>query len=250
MNKIEANDLTMPAPTTKYLTKTLNNMGMVTSYIDKYSAQFIAYAGKQKSPVLELGAGYGPVTIAALNAGATVIANDLDPQHLQILYNQTPVKDRERLTLLPGKFPQILNLPDESISGCYIARMLGYLETYELQEGFKKLFACLKPNAKLFIVSASLYAPGLSMALPIYEQRLLANDEWPGHFTNMKSIVPEAYQPYVPDRLNFLDEKVLTRELNHAGFIAEESHFLSRMDYPSQLRLDGREGIVTIARKP
>ena len=82
--------LMMPARLSKHIVMTLNGRGPVTSYIDEYTQQFIHYAAKQTEPVLELGAAYGFVTIEALKEGATVLANDIEPRHLQILYNLLP----------------------------------------------------------------------------------------------------------------------------------------------------------------
>ncbi len=54
------------------------------------SEEFIKYAGETEGIVLDIGAAYGVSTIPALQTGATVIANDLDGRHLQILEQNTP----------------------------------------------------------------------------------------------------------------------------------------------------------------
>lgn len=243
-------DLNMPAPVSEHLVMTLNGSGPATMYMDDYAKQFIQYAAEQTAPVLELGAAYGFVTIAALKAGATVIANDIEPRHLQILYNKTPEDCHERLTLMPGAFPRDLNLPAQSIAGCYIARMLGYLDPSQLQLGFEALFACLKTNAKLFIIASPPYKAIFRNTIPLYEQRIQENKLWPGYFTDLKQLVGGQYGPYVPDRLHFLDDIVLTRELERVGFVVEKAELFARKDLPRKALWDGREGVIAIGRKP
>jgi polyketide synthase PksJ len=244
-------DLTPYRYPNSYLVKTLNKKGPSSTYIDEYAKQFIHYAASQKDPVLELGAAYGFVAIEALKAGATLIANDLDPRHLNILYNNTPEGCRSRLTLLPGEFPQDINLANESIAGCYIAHMLGYLAPEDLPIGFMKLYRWLKPGALLFILSSSPYRAIYKDLLPIYEQRVREHQQWPGYFKEIKQLISGRLARYAAaDTLHFLDDKVLSRELMHVGFIIKEAKLYPRKDLSKKVTLDGREGVVVIAQKP
>ncbi len=225
---------------------TLNKKGPCTTYIDEYAKEFIQYAGQQTAPVLELGAAYGFVTIEALKAGATVIANDIDSRHLNILYNQTPLEYRNQLTLLPGEFPQDLNLESRSIAGCYVAHMLGYLSPLALRTGFERLFNWLKSDGKLFIITSTPYKGISRKIIPLFEQRIREEQEWPGYFTDLKKLISDK----MPNTLHFFDEKTLTRELRRAGFIVEKIELYARLDLPKRARWDGREGLMAIARKP
>ncbi len=246
----KSKDLDMPTPISDYLVMTLNNRGPVSSYLDDYAKQFIQFAAQQTAPVLELGAAYGFVTIAALEAGATVIANDIESRHLQILYQRTPKRYRDRLILLPGEFPQALNLAEQSIAGCYISRMLGYLEPSQLQVGMEKLYRCCKSQAKLFVISSSPFRALYRAIIPIYEQRIKENEQWPGYFTNLKTLVGAKLSSYVPEKLHFIDEKILAREVARVGFVVEKAELYTRQDLPRKLRYDGREGVAVVASKP
>ena len=53
----------------------------------------------QKKPILDIGAAYGVNTIPALKNGATVIANDLEQSHLDILVVNTPKKYRKKFKI-------------------------------------------------------------------------------------------------------------------------------------------------------
>jgi Methyltransferase domain len=243
-------DAKMPTPASKHIVKTLNKRGPVTTYIDEYTRKFIIDARHIKTPILELGAAYGIVTHKLLKTGATVIANDIDPQHLQILYNQTLKKYRTNLSLLEGTVPNILDLANDSIGACYVARMLGYLTPSKLQLTFEKIYSCLKPNAKFTILATTPYHGFFKKIVPIYEKRLQNHRKWPGYFTQLKSYFDPEYTTFIHDKLHFFDIPVLTRELAKVGFYVEFASTYARTDMPCHLQLDGREGIVVIARKP
>lgn len=240
------NDLKIPQRVSKYLVMTLNGKGPCTMFIDEYSRQYIQYAAQQKEPVLELGTGYGFMTLEVLKTGATVIANDLDPRHLELLSREVPAEHKNQLIKLPGEFPKDVCLPENSIAGCYVAHMLGYLSPENLQIGFEKLFLCLKSNAKLFIITSTLYKGVFRQLIAPYEQRVRHGDLWPGYFTGLKEIINSR----IPDALLFFDEQVLSRELERVGFIIEKIETYPRLDLPQRALWDGRESLVAIARKP
>jgi hypothetical protein len=248
----EDQDPKMPDRVSEYIVMTLNGMGPSTSYIDQFARQFIEYAAQQSAPVLELGTAYGFLTSAALKAGATIIANDLESAHLQILWNRTPEEYRSRLTLLAGRFPHAIDLPTASIAGCYVARMLGYLDPIDLQEGLKKLFHWLQTEAKLFIVSATPYSfrAIFKNIIPIYEKAVQTQKEWPGYISGLKKIVGGKYSNYLPDKHHFLDEVILSRELRRAGFMVEKTETYARKDLPDWALYDDRDAVAVIARKP
>lgn len=232
------------------ISSTLNQMGYTSSYLNDYALQFIDYASHQKQPVLEIGSAFGAVSLAALKAGAKVIANDIEPAHLKIIYERAPSELRSNLILLPGPFPDVLNLPEGSLGGCFASRVLGHLSFEKLREGFEQLFTCFSTNAKLFIITGSVYTRMFRSLIPVYEKRIMKNEEWPGYFTGLKKLVKEKYRDTIPDSLNFLSEGVLRRELERVGFIVDQVNFFQRLDLPEGFRWDGREGQVVIAHKP
>jgi SAM-dependent methyltransferase len=243
-------DMLIPYFDWEFFHCSLNNLGMVSTWIDDCAREFINYAGAQTGPVLELGAGYGAVAIEALKAGGTVIVNDLEMRHLEIIYNKTPVELKAHLTLMPGFFPEVFTMPHDSLHGCFTSRMLGHLTPVQLRDGLKRLFDSLIVNAKFFIVLGTLHTRTFKYLIPQYEKRVLQGDEWPGYFTGLKKYARYITRPYIPDILNFLDERVLKRELEAAGFVVLKAYSFERTDIPKPLRYDGREGFAVIAQKP
>lgn len=243
-------EVAMPRFLTEHLVMTLNNMGMMTTYLDEYTQQFLYFVNKHKGRVLEVGAAYGAVSLAALKLGVDVIANDICPAHLHILFENTPEEFRSQLQLLPGSFPDEVQLPPNSLTACYIARTLGYMPIPDMQRGLRNVYEFLKPGGKLFIITATVYTQALKNLIPSYEQRVRNKEEWPGYFTGLKDRVTQKYAAYTPERVNFLDPDTLTRELQNADFIVEKADFFAREDFPPHYQLDGREACIAIARKP
>jgi 2-polyprenyl-3-methyl-5-hydroxy-6-metoxy-1,4-benzoquinol methylase len=99
--------LEMPPADASGFVKTINNMGFMTTYLDEFSQQFVDSSANCDGPVLDIGCAYGNASLPALKLGARVIANDVDPRHLEIVSQKSiELGLRERLTLAPGRFPK------------------------------------------------------------------------------------------------------------------------------------------------
>ena len=91
---------------------TRNRMGWTSNQPNELSRLFIDFCGSAQAPVLDLGAAYGVATVPALEAGARVIANDLDSDHL------FEIPDHPNLTRLAGRFPDF-DLPPGSLAAVH-----------------------------------------------------------------------------------------------------------------------------------
>lgn len=111
---------------------TLNRRGRTSDQPNEYSRMFCEFAATAALPVLDIGAAFGVSTLPALAAGARVVANDLEPRHLEVLLERTPADDRARLTLLRGCFPHDLEFEDGSLSAIHASNLLNYLTGSEI----------------------------------------------------------------------------------------------------------------------
>jgi Methyltransferase domain len=248
---MEEEQLPIPYDINEHIQKTLNNMGLVTSYIDKYTRQYIDEAATIDKPLLEVGPGYGYVVRKVLKKGAEVIAIDLDARHLQIMHNEIPKHLHKNLKLIKGRFPEAIHLKNNYLGGCYLGRVLGYLTPEELQFWLETVFRYLAPGAKLYILATTPYRVSVQRIIPIYESRL--NDEsnlWPGYFVGLQALIDSRFINFIPDMMIFFDPEVLKRELSRVGFDVLTCNMYARRDLPQHMQYDGREGIVAIAQKP
>lgn len=238
----------MPTPEPGGFVKTLNNMGFMTSVLDPYSQAFVDFAPHGPGPALDVGTAYGVAALAALEAGANVIANDLDARHLQILQNRAPALLQSKLSLAPGDFPRSLHFQDGSLGAVLICRVFHFFSPEVIEESVRTLFRWLAPGGKAFIVTETPYVRTLKSFIPVYEQRRKDGALWPG-LVNVAEVDP-ALCAALPERMNLLDPDVLTRVFRQAGFKVEKVGTMARTDFPERLQLDGRESVGIIGVKP
>lgn len=226
---------------------TLNKTGFMTTHLDPISQEFVNYAALSSGAVLEIGTAYGIASLAALDKGAKVIANDLDIRHLKLLRSQVARKNLGRLMLLPGDFPDDFNkIPDNYVDAILLCRVLHFFDGPKIERAVEKAYRLLKPGGKIFIVVDSVYLKFLSRFVPEYEARVKKGDPWPGIIHDVHEYFNE---PDLPKMIHVMDPETLTRVLENQGFIIEKMTFLDRQDFPPDRRLDGRESLAAIGRK-
>lgn len=239
----------MPVAEPNGFVKTLNNMGFMTSTLDVFSKEFVEFSPKASGPVLDIGAAYGVASLPALESGARVIVNDIDPRHLDILRERAPESARSRLELAPGAFPDGLSFAPGSIGAVLICRVMHFFDGPAVEHSAQVLFRWLASGGKVFVVTETPYLKNFQNFIPTYEARRAAGDTWPGFVDDVMAIAPERGAS-LPPKMHFLDPEVLTRVFVKAGFIVEKAHTFARPEFPEDIQLDGRESVGIVARKP
>lgn len=242
--------LTMPVPEPNGFVKTLNSMGYMTSTLDRYSQAFVDFSPTAPGPVLDIGAAYGVATLAALAKGASVVANDIDPRHLEILRDRTPAEHRQRLSLAPGDFPDKLELRAGSLGAVLICRVMHFFDGPTIERAAAKALSWLAPGGKVFVVGETPFIGTARNFFPTYQERLKAGDPWPGYIKDMVALFDPARAKQLPPSMHLLDEPTLRRVFSNAGFVIEDVQHFARPEFPKDIQLDGRESVGLIGRKP
>jgi predicted SAM-dependent methyltransferase len=230
---------------------TLNRMGRATLDLTEYSREFVAFAPLAPGPVLDIGAGFGVATLAALTAGASVIANDVDDRHLRIIVEQASAAGvRERLEILPGWFPSDLDIRRERLGAIHASQVLHFLSERELMTGAALMFRWLQPGGRVFTISGTPYVKTLERFIPVYEERKRTGVPWPGAIQNVHEYSSHPTINELPDFMHFLDDETVARPFAEAGFVIERVEMYNRKGLPEYLKYDGRENVGLIARKP
>lgn len=238
----------MPPAEPNGFVPTLNGMGYMTSGLDPYSQAFVDFAPSAPGPVLDVGAAYGVASLAALAAGARVLANDLDPRHLEILRERA--KDEAKaLTLLPGAFPDGLDIPEGSLGAVLVCRVLHFFEGEAIERSADAVARWLAPGGKAFVVSETPFIGTARAFFPTYETRRRAGDPWPGIVRDVGAHDPKRAGS-LPKLMHLLDETVLRRTFTRAGLVVEKAGTFARPEFPKDIQLDGRESVGLVARKP
>lgn len=229
---------------------TANRMGWTSNQLNTISRRFVEDCARPGSVALDIGAAFGIATLPALAAGAHVFANDLDPSHLHRLRDATPPADLPRLTLLPGRFPRALRLPEASLTAVHASNVFHFLTGRQMELGLASCFHWLRPGGRFFLQVATPFQSPFERFLPLYAQRLAANDPWPGWIANVRDISDHGQLSQLPKSIHLLDLPIAERAFLHAGFAIEEAFLYRRHDLPASLFLDGRESLGLIAQKP
>jgi SAM-dependent methyltransferase len=200
--------------------------------------------------VLDVGAAFGVASIPALESGATVIANDMELRHLEILWERTPERLRSHLILNAGRFPEDLSFAENSLDAIHAANLLNFLRGDEILRGLVLIRRWLKPGGKVFTISGTPYAANIREFIPVYEKRKCRGVRWPGEAENVQQYSSHQTVSELPSFINLLDEDVLRDAFEATGFIIEKSEMFLRSGLPEYLYYDGRENVGLIAAKP
>jgi polyketide synthase PksJ len=231
------------------LIPTDNAMGIMTHEPSPAGEAFIELAAIARRPLLEIGAAYGNVTLPALRAGGTIIANDLSASELTILAAAAPEEHRRRLVPMPARFPEELHFAEGSMSGVLAAQVLHFFDGATVERAFTDVHRWLEPNGAFFVV---VMTPSLSFYTKFraeYELRASGGARWPGIF-DPRTAAPPEWRNQLPPMVNLFEKDVLQRCAVEAGFAIEALEYFCFRQFPAKHRTNGREFLTLTARKP
>lgn len=232
---------------------TLNGMGYmyeryypnVNEYLQAYFNNIPNVAG----PVLDIGVAYGVTVQDALLLGAEVIANEIYPPHLDIVKENVPELFKDRVTFNTSRFPNETNFEPNSLGAILASRVFNFLSGEEIEEGLEKMFTWLKPGGKVYVIAETIHKNLFQAFIAEHIKRKSQNHYWPGEMEDLHSNMPKR-QNHLPNHLHFLDENVLNRSFQKAGFLVEKCSQFSKKHIPEDAILDGKETVGIIGMKP
>ncbi|NDC39219.1 MAG: class I SAM-dependent methyltransferase, partial [Proteobacteria bacterium] len=204
---IPVNELLMPPAEACGFVPTLNGHGYMTNFCDGYMRAFVNHSAQCLRPVIDIGAAYGIATLGALANGATVIANDLDIRHLQILEQRVEPRHRTRLRCMEGAFPFGLSVDCGSLDAALLARVAHFFDGPKLTAAVETLWNWLAPGGHVFLTAETPYLGNFRDFIPIYEQRRKAGAEWPGYIEDVQRVT-KTRGAALPPTMHFLDPEV------------------------------------------
>lgn len=247
MSNAKAVNENWPKESEKGLIATDNAMGIMTTELSPAAAAFVQWAATARSPLLEIGAAYGNATLPALEAGATVIANDLSATELAVLARAAGEK-RRHLVLAPARFPGELYLGESSLSGVLAAQVLHFLDGPGVEEAFRAVYRWLEPGGYFFVL---VMTPSLSYyrtLRPEFEERVRRGERWPGIFDPRTVATPD-WKDHLPPMVHLFEKDILRRCCEAAGLAIETMEYFCFKNFPDKHRTDGHEYISLVARK-
>jgi SAM-dependent methyltransferase len=232
--------------------KTLNNCGSTYFYQTELTHLFLEKC--RSSPdqnVLEIGCAYGVKSAQIVQTGVSLVVNDIDERHIQImkeafakcaLHNSYFVEP----TFIVG---DIVNLKKEDFGekkfdAILIESVLHFFTPDQIYPVLSTCYELLTQNGEIYI---TVCAPFVQHIVDVYEENKKNGNPWPGFILDPEKIHPNEarlHKPYL-----FFDSEVLTRELTKAGFEIIFTKYVEKPHQEHDMALDGREGLIAIARK-
>jgi SAM-dependent methyltransferase len=227
---------------------TLNKMGWAHPGNDPITQQFLTFCKEHPGAnVLEIGAAYGDVSKLALENGANVWVNDLDPRHLSEFISSIPNEKHSQAHVVAGEFPAAIKLSPHSFDAILVARVFPLMKPEQFEASIVEIKKLLKTGGKVYVVAETPYLKSWRSFIPEYEQRKSKGERFPGYVSEIVKHNPSA-AAHISGFVNFLDPQVLTREFKDKGFEITWCKFINRTDFPESMRLDGRESVGLIAK--
>ena len=218
--------------------------------MNEVSRLFVDFCRDASLPVLDIGAAYGIATLPALAAGATVIANDLDSAHLEVLAQRCPREHRSRLVLATGRFPRHLHWAEGSLAAIHASNVLHFLTGPQIENGAASIAHWLAPGGRVFIQASTPWQKPWTRFVPLFEERRAQGEAWPGWMEDTRAHSDHGKLSQIPKSIHLLDDTVLCRVMEAAGLTVERCWLYRREDLPASLHYDGRECVGLIASKP
>jgi len=238
--------------TEELIVDTHNGFGWTSTVPNQITVALVEWLStlrEQVPLVLDIGAGLGVGTFPMLEAGARVIALDLETSHLDSIRQEATRRSlADRLTTVVGEFPGSLQFEELNVIHC--SNVLHFLPGSQIEFGATRMYDWLKPGGKLFLQVGTVYAGHIKRLLPIFEERRRSGVKWAGETDLAREFVAAEFSGATPTFMNYLDEIPVVEAFKAAGFHLENGWYYTRNGLPERLRSDGREHYGLIANKP
>jgi SAM-dependent methyltransferase len=240
---LEQNKLFLKEKEGERIFPTLNKYGYTHAKPLKYGRKFIEFCKHVTHPVLDIGATYGVNTIPALLAGATVIANDIEKKHLDILKINTPQALWNNLEFLVGSIPHGVELEVGSVEAILASGVLHFLNAEDFLIALAKIHRWLIPGGRFFFETSSVYNRLFSGFLKEYQKRKSDHVDFPGFVEDTEKYLG-ALSEYVPKQLTLFGKEELLKVFEQVGFDILEVGYFSLSD--GRGGIEGKENIGLI----
>ena len=156
---------------------TLNNFGYM--FVKEMPDFDLALAMMSRArPVLDVGCAFGYTCRLMLERGYRVIANDLDPKHLDALRVDLAGKSGPELITMPGDVLKLEGIEPGSLSGAFALNVLHFMSGAEIRGVFECVHRWLASDGVFMVTSLSPYASS-EESRRVYYNRLRDRCEWP-----------------------------------------------------------------------
>ncbi len=201
------------------LVPTLNKYGYMSDFLlDPYSLDFLIFATETPKHILEIGAGFGKLSLEIINYGGSAVINDLDPRHIQAVEEKVQKQYRNKIDFVVGAFPLETNFRDNTFDAVFV-RVTQFLSGDLIEKGLLKIYKWLKPGGRIYIVSPTIHMPHVQKhVLESFKRRRKSGDNWPGSDIESRDVFPRQIAENMPSKVHLMDLDVLVKGVLRCGF--------------------------------
>ncbi len=243
--------VTMPDPDEYGNIPTLNKYGFMSdAVLDPFTRDFVIHTTRNNNKVIEIGAGFGSLSLELLKNGASVIVNDLDGRHLEIIKKRIPKGLLERAEFKQGEFPRDIDLPAGSLDAVF-CRIFQFISGKDIEIGLEKIMKWLKPGGRLYVVVPTIYMDTVPQKVRDgFERKRRSGDHWPGMNISSSDIYKENIAYNMPKTLHLFDIDTLINALFKSSYEILRVGYFDRYNRFTGKTSSGKEGAGVIAIKP
>lgn len=229
---------------------TLNQRGFTTAFPDPTSEKFIELAAKIEGEVLDIGCAFGVTVKRVLKAGSRICACDMDPRHLDILFQSVDPAEKARVRCVIGVLPYI-DFEEGAFSAILCSRVLHFLNGNDIELSLSKMYRWLRQGGRVFLIVDTPYSGATKdRVVPEYERKKALNDPWPGFMPDFEKYMPIGSSvKFDTSFIHLMDPDTLARVCEQTGFTIENKEFMARIANLSHADSQGRDHAVVIAVK-
>ena len=223
---------------------------------------------KGDKPLLDIGAGHGTNTRAALIQGCQVVATDLEQPDLTPWLADLPAPQQASATYAAARLPDHMPFADNSFCGILCSEVFHFLSNKDVIPAIAELFRILEPNGTLILTCGSYNVKALSgtgLKQQIHEHANQSPLTFKGSFNLLQIMTQAAKQFNAPEKTTPILKEIennnpnnnfqlfMAEQLKHAmeqkGFIIEICEQGDAPHYPLWVHGD-QDQVRIIAQKP
>lgn len=260
---------------TEYCVQTKNRKGYAFSILDESVDIWASSLAESKFPLLDLGAGYGFQTIAALKKGRNVIAVDMETEHLKALQDRVLLESENVQKDGKGSIGHLVGtktatLPKETlfaeneVAGILLSEVIHFCSPGEPLLIFKNAYKWLQPGGLFVVTGASpVIAEFLVQLGATLNGNRSINEAWnilstekddviiksAATLVDLSKVRSELIRDAVGSHMYCISTNELSALARSAGFEVERADYIPGDKYPMKCSKYDSE-VLLVARKP
>lgn len=254
----EKEGLAMPEPNHIDMYGTTNNFGFMFGKFDQVATDFldgIKSRSSDKFEILEIGCAYGNVAKEALRLGCKgYIASDISEDHLKVfakdLVTSGSTDLSKKIKLLPGRFPEEIELPSGSIKFALMNKVLHFFQPNELSSVMENIVRITAKGGKWFVLTASPFSNTFKNFSEEYKKRKKLGVAYPGFCPNAGDYSADRHtSDNLPFSMLFMELGDLCTLFESYGFEIIKTYSLDMPTVENPQWVAGQDMVGIIARK-